>query len=73
MACVRMDGTLSETALKILHLLVKPHTPPEISTELKQPLFLIRSALREMQGAGLLTEEDGLYCLSAEGKESMER
>ena len=73
MACVRPDGTFSETGKQILVLLAKPHTPPEISTELKQPLFLVRSALREMLGAGLLIEDNGSYSLSVEGKEAIER
>jgi predicted transcriptional regulator len=65
MACVNPDGSLSESGRKLLTVLAEPLNPEEISRETEQPLFKVRSSLREMVDAGLITEEDGRYIVTA--------
>ena len=69
MACVNPDGSLSESAQKLLTVLAEPLTPEEISQKAGQPLFKVRSSLREMTGAGLINEDGGNYTTTPAGKE----
>jgi predicted transcriptional regulator len=71
MACVNPDGTLSESAKALLAILDDPKTPEEISKRLEQPLFKIRSSLREMTSAGLVKEEGAKYIITEKGKEKV--
>jgi predicted transcriptional regulator len=72
MACVNPDGTISETAKSILRAVQNPMTVQEAAAESKQPLFVVRSALRELNGAGLVEETDGKYVITTEGQESLQ-
>lgn len=69
MACVNPDGSLSESGRKLLSVLAEPLTPDEVSRQTGQPLFKVRSSLREMVEAGLINEADGRYAVTARGKE----
>ena len=69
MACVNPDGSLSESAKALLSILDSPMTPPDIAVKLGQPLFKVRSSLREMAGAGLVKEEGESYSVTDEGKQ----
>lgn len=57
MACVNPDGTLSESARKLLEILAEPHTVEGIAAKSGQPLFKIRSSLREMMAAGYVMQQ----------------
>ncbi|MBD3265060.1 hypothetical protein GF373_00190 [bacterium] len=72
MACVNPDGSLSETAKGILKSLETPRAAQDIAAETKQPLFVVRSALREMKGAGLVEENGDQFTISAEGREAIQ-
>ena len=69
MACVNPDGSLSESARKLLTVLAEPLNPEEISRKTGQPLFKVRSSLREMVDAGLISESGGRYTTTTQGKE----
>jgi predicted transcriptional regulator len=69
MACVNPDGSLSESAQKLLTVLAEPLTPEEISGKTGQPLFKVRSSIREMIDAELISETDGRYTTTPQGKE----
>ena len=69
MACVNPDGSLSESGRKLLTALAEPLTPEEISRKTGQPLFKVRSSLREMVDAGLITEENGGYTVTEQGQQ----
>lgn len=43
-------------------------SPKEIADATGQPLFRVRSGLRELAGAGFLVASDAKYSLTAEGK-----
>lgn len=71
MACVNPDGTISESAKALLNIVQSPLTPEEISKQVGQPLFKVRSSLREMAQAELVREEDGKYIITEKGKEKI--
>ena len=68
MACVNPDGSLTESGRNLLTVLAEPLNPEEISRKTGQPLFKVRSSLREMIDAALIAEEDGRYTITAPGK-----
>lgn len=69
MGCVNPDGSITTSARQMLKLLREPHTPEAAATEAEQPLFKVRSSLREMIDAGLVTEDNGLYSATDAGLE----
>ncbi len=71
MACVNPDGTVTESAKALLSSILDPLTPEEISQRVGQPLFKVRSSLREMTAAELVKEESGKYAITAKGKEKI--
>jgi predicted transcriptional regulator len=71
MACVNPDGTVSESAKALLSIVQDPLTPEEISKQVGQPLFKVRSSLREMAQAELVREEDGKFIITEKGKEKI--
>jgi predicted transcriptional regulator len=72
MACVNPDGTMSPIAASLLKVLATaPLTPEEIAALMNQPLFKVRSSLREIVQAGLLVQEGDNYIITAMGKEHL--
>ena len=71
MACVNPDGTVSESAKALLNIVQNPLTPEEISKQVGQPLFKVRSSLREMAQAELVREEEGKFSITEKGKEKI--
>ena len=68
MACVNPDGTVSASAKAILAALTQAATPEQVAAAANLPLFRVRSALRELLGAGLVVLEDGGYRLTEAGR-----
>jgi predicted transcriptional regulator len=68
MACVNPDGTISPSAKALLKALETPLSAEEVSGRLGQPLFRVRSSLREMLEAGLVIAQGDKYQASEEGK-----
>jgi predicted transcriptional regulator len=68
MACVNPDGTLSESAKALLRALVKPTAADDIAKQLGQPLFKVRSSLRELTAAGLIQETGQEFLITESGK-----
>jgi len=71
MACVNPDGTVTESAKALLNIVQNPLTPEEISKLVGQPLFKVRSSLREMAQAELVKEEAGKFSITEKGKEKI--
>jgi predicted transcriptional regulator len=71
MACVNPDGTVTDSAKALLNVIQDPLTPEDISKQLGQPLFKVRSSIREMAQAELVKEEDGKYVLTEKGREKI--
>ena len=68
MACVNPDGTLSESAKALLRVLSKPTEAEAIAKQVGQPLFKVRSSLRELTAAGLIQEDGEKFLITASGK-----
>ncbi len=69
MACVNPDGTITPTAKALLQSLESPLTPEEIAAKIGAPLFRVRSSLRELAGADLVSESEGRYRTTDKGRE----
>ena len=72
MACTSSDGTLTRSARDLLRLLAEPMSPAGIAVRLGLPLYRVRSSLRELATAGLVTETDEGYVTTNSGRESAE-
>jgi predicted transcriptional regulator len=68
MACVNPDGTITPTAKSLLQTLEKPLSPEEIGAKIGVPLFRVRSSLRELESAGLVSEAEGRFRTTDEGR-----
>jgi DNA-binding IclR family transcriptional regulator len=72
MACISPDGKPSESGAKMLRALkakAKSCSAEEVAQKAGLPLFRVRSGLRELEQAGLVSQKDGSYQLSAKGTE----
>jgi predicted transcriptional regulator len=72
MACVNADGTITATAKALLKGLETPLTAEEVSGRLGQPLFRVRSSLRELVEAGFVKAQGDRYQVTEEGKKKAE-
>jgi predicted transcriptional regulator len=73
MPCVSPDGkptTSGMTTLKALRNAAL--SPEEISVKTGQPLFRVRSGLRELKSAGLVEETEDKYKLSKTGEAAIQ-
>ena len=71
MACINPDGTLTKSAKALLQAIETPLSAEEISAAIGQPLFKVRSSLREMGNAGLIGENEGRHQITDTGKEAL--
>ncbi|MCB1032662.1 MAG: hypothetical protein KDD47_02380 [Acidobacteria bacterium] len=72
MACISSDGTLTEAARNLLAALSDPLEPEEIGRRVGQPLYRVRSSLREMSEAGLVSHAGGNYQVTDAGRQRLE-
>lgn len=69
MACIDADGTLTLTGKFLLKELDKtPLSPQEIAKAIGEPVFKVRGSLRELDGAGFIKENDGIFQITEEGR-----
>jgi DNA-binding IclR family transcriptional regulator len=70
MACISPDGKPTESGTKMLRALQTGlGAPEEIAKEAGLPLFRVRSGLRELTEAGLVSQKGDKYELSPKGGE----
>ena len=70
MACISPDGKPTESGTKMLRALKSGlETPEEIAREVGLPLFRVRSGLRELTQASLVSQRDDKYGLTDKGDE----
>jgi DNA-binding IclR family transcriptional regulator len=68
MPCVSSDGKPTSSAKKLLESLKdKRLSPEDLATLVDQPLFRVRSSLRELVDAGWIQESEGRYRLTEQG------
>ena len=69
MPCVSPDGKPTSSGMTTLKSLKdEALTPEEVADKTGQPLFRVRSGLRELKNAGFVEETQGKYALSETGK-----
>ena len=73
MPCVRPDGTLEPMAQAIVRALPTLRTIEEVCGHLRLPLYRVRSTMRELVEAGMVTESDGVYRLTDSGRSRVEQ
>ena len=70
MACISSDGKPTESGIKLLRSLESGlRSPEEVAKYTGLPLFRVRSGLRELTGAELVTQKGEGYELSDKGDE----
>ena len=68
MPCVSQDGKPTSTGIAVLRSLKEGSiSPEEIASKTGQPLFRVRSGLRELKNAGYVEEISEKYGLSETG------
>ena len=68
MPCVSADGKPTKSGIATLSSLKNGAlTPKTVSDITKQPLFKVRSGLRELEKAGFVKQADDKYQLTPEG------
>ena len=69
MPCVSPDGKPTSSGIALLLSLKNGAlSPKEIASKTGQPLFRVRSGLRELKNAGFVEETEDKYRLSENGK-----
>jgi len=69
MPCVSLDGKPTSSGMALLRSLKNGAlSPKEIASKTGQPLFRVRSGLRELKNAGFVEEAEDKYRLSENGK-----
>jgi predicted transcriptional regulator len=69
MPCISPDGKPTSSGMAVLQSLKDGAlSPEEIASKTGQPLFRVRSGLRELQNAVLVEETKDKYKLSKEGE-----
>jgi predicted transcriptional regulator len=69
MPCISPDGKPTSTGIALLKSLKNEAlSPEEITSKTGQPLFRVRSGLRELKNAGFVEETGDKYGLSETGK-----
>jgi predicted transcriptional regulator len=69
MPCISPDGKPTSTGVALLKSLKdEALSPEEITSKTGQPLFRVRSGLRELKNAGFVEQTEDKYRLSETGK-----
>ncbi len=73
MPCVNDDGSLSPSGLALLKAVSFSQNETVIQKNSGLPLYRVRSGLRSLESAGLLSIEDNYYFLTEEGIKLLKR
>jgi len=71
MACIEPGGTLSPSGIEMLKAMKEPMTDIEIAALSTQPVFKVRSSMRELVEAGFVTTDGKRYSITSKGKEAI--
>ena len=73
MPCISADGKPTATGMATLKSLKDgPLTPEEVAGKTGQPLFKVRSGLRELKNAEFVEEAAEKYTLSSNGSKAIQ-
>lgn len=73
MACVNAKGEISDAARQILRAMLETSPLAQVAAQTGLPLYRIRSAVRELSGAGFAAESEDGWQTTKSGREAMER
>ncbi len=73
MPCVNDDGSLSASGLALLRAVSLSQNETVIQKNSGLPLYRVRSGLRSLENAGLLTTENNYFFLTEEGNKLLKR
>jgi len=68
MRSINPDGSVTARARSLLYLLDKPLTPEEISQKLGQPLFHVKTSLREMVLSQIIDQKGERFVITEQGR-----
>ena len=69
MPCVSPDGKPTSSGMALLKSLEnEPLSPSDVANKTGQPLFRVRSSIRELKNAGFIEEKADKYKLTENGK-----
>jgi predicted transcriptional regulator len=71
MGCINADGTLTQTARKVLTAIQHTSSESEIAKQMSFPVYLVRSSLRELGELGLVDEQNGQYTITEAGLDKL--
>jgi DNA-binding IclR family transcriptional regulator len=73
MPCTSPDGKPTASGIAVLRALKDGlGAPEEVARKTGEPLFRVRSGLRELKNAGFVEEKDNKYTLSAKGSAAVQ-
>jgi predicted transcriptional regulator len=73
MPCIAPDGKPTSSGMALLKSLKNETSSPEdIASKTGQPLFRVRSGLRELKNAGFVEETEDKYRLSKTGETAIQ-
>lgn len=73
MPCVSPDGKPTSSGMAVLKSLKDGAlSPEEIASKTGQPLFRVRSGLRELKNSGFVEETEDRYTLSKNGETAIQ-
>ena len=72
MACINPDGTLTDSAQKVLTVLKRPSTDTDVASSANLPVYRVRSSLRELVEIGFVDETNGRYSLTEAGEAKLQ-
>jgi predicted transcriptional regulator len=67
MPCVKPDGSLSTTGRLMLEAVRSDSTVEDVADVTGMPLYRVRSSVRELLAAGLLSEQGGRFSQTEQG------
>lgn len=73
MPCVNANGEISDAARQILGSMLEASPLEQVAARTGLPLYRIRSAMRELSGAGLAVATVDGWKTTEAGREAMER
>ncbi len=73
MPCINPNGQITDSARKLLSAMERPAPLPKVAADTGLPLYRIRSAVRELAQAGLVSKSGDAWQITAEGHAAMAR
>lgn len=73
MACINVNGEITQSARQILTAMLQPASLPQVAERTGLPLYRIRSASRELSEAGFAVEVENGWMTTDVGRSALDR